>query len=67
MGPKGAAEALILRPGSRFEDRVFEGLRASMPSGLLQTDETGCLGSKGCLCDGFPAKTKDSSILHAAS
>ena len=51
MGPKGAAEALVLRPGSRFEKNRF--LRAPMPPRLLQTDETGCHESKGCLRDGF--------------
>ena len=40
------------------EGRVFEGLRASMPSRLLQAGQTGCRGSKGCLCDGFGSKIK---------
>ena len=38
-----------------------------MPSGHLQTDETGCLGSKGCLCDGLALKIKTLVSLHAAS
>ena len=65
MGPKRAAEALVLRPGSRFKkDGFFEGLLLSMPSRPLQTDKTGCLGRKGCLCDGSGPPALNASVLR---
>ena len=64
MGSKGAAEALALRPGSFKDERVFS---ASMPSKLrqtVQTDKTGCLGRKGCLCDGSGPPALNASVLR---